>query len=77
VQATSQVPRLGLLPLNTDCRWRLMNDRYSGEHGARFDAEGTLDEVAFWNRQLTPDEIRDLYLYGVRKVVGDTAVSAP
>ncbi len=77
VQATSQVPRLGLLPLNTDLPLRLMNDRYSGEHGARFDAEGTLDEVAFWNRQLTPDEIRDLYLYGVRKVVGDTAVSAP
>jgi hypothetical protein len=61
VMVTNQTPKYRMMPLDTSLPLMMMHDRYKSATGARFDAEGLLDEVAVWNRRLTDEEIRELY----------------
>lgn len=61
VAATNQAPKYRMMPLDTPLPLMMMHDRYKSTTGARFDAEGFLDEVAIWSRRLSDEEIRALY----------------
>ena len=68
VAVTNQVLREKPVPLDTTLPLLLMHDRFLANTDARFDAEGSLDEVSIWNRMLTSSEVWDLYVSGVKKV---------
>lgn len=55
--ATHEVPVHPLVPLVNPLSILLMHDR----HSAHYDAEGWLDEVALWNRDLSAFEVQRLF----------------
>ncbi|MFH0880629.1 MAG: LamG-like jellyroll fold domain-containing protein, partial [Lentisphaerota bacterium] len=67
MSVTNQTPQQPLTPLDTTLPLHVMHDRYTTDPDVRFDAEGSLDELAIWNRRLSSDEIQQLYVDGMGK----------